>query len=773
MSTLWRKIHVPGRLNVYKFEKVYREGPATVVRNLNKLPSPDKIRNSVQKVTFLEVMYKITYSVYLILLFLLIPFKESQLIKKFGKIGTLKMNKDPKLQKKNLLEKVKTSSKKPKTKQNKNKPAQKKGNESRNANVVTTNSLTNHNKKVKENPEKNTKNANVVKLKFKNFSGTLNDFKTLLDSNVKNLGGYKSVNYKQNKIVVSFDDNQSLDRYLSFYNKFIYNDEALKVSVLDYFSTVKSDYKVLNLYGVPNEYSLESVQKGIKRRIEVEFKIKTEDDHYKLTFKNVPDCVKANSILNNARIPLVKDKKESLVKVNTAMELFGKATRNSSRVFVRNIPFKTTYEELASFFKEYDKGAKVHIPSKSKGYAFVNFSSLEKSKKLINELNGKMFKKRKIQLSLSLPKQLYLSKSTPENTSETNTNTNTDDTNVTNPVDTSADEEVSEEAVPEKDEIRNTIFVRNLDYECTEKELFEYFSKFAEVESCNICLNEDKSSKGTAFVKFKNKDQFKQLVENEKLSNMRDKELNNKKPVLGLGYTLRGRRLKLDLALPKEEAKILKEKKAEEDRNRLKEQKNLHLLMVGVIKEDSPQFNQLSDDQKETIKQTVASKMEKIKLKNTFVNPKMVNSVLGICIKNLPSNVKSNDLRAVIYNHLKTSLSESEYLNLKKLKNRGIVELTLLKGDSYTKDDQGVKVKKKKPFAFVQLVDHNIAMKTLEFFSNNKTLYPPKTLQCEFTIDTVKQARKPKPKNSQKSKNKTYSRGKRQREKRRLMKLKT
>lgn len=115
------------------------------------------------------------------------------------------------------------------------------------------------------------------------------------------------------------------------------------------------------------------------------------------------------------------------------------------------------------------------------------------------------------------------------------------------------------------------------------------------------------------------------MIENEKLSVIRDKDLNNKKPVLGLGYTLRGRRLKLDLALPKEEARILKDQKAEEENNKLKEQKNLHLLMVGVIKEDSPQFGKLSEEQKESIKQSVASKLEKIKLKNTFVNPKSIN----------------------------------------------------------------------------------------------------------------------------------------------------
>lgn len=419
------------------------------------------------------------------------------------------MNKESKSQNKSVLKGVKKVSKKHKTKQNKNKPVEEKTNQGRNDKGVHTKSLTNHEEKVKERPEKAKKNSNVVKLKFKNFSGTLNDFKSLLDSNVKSLGPYKGVNFKQNKIVVSFDDTQTLDKYLSFYNKFTYNDEVLRVSLLDYFSTVKSDYKVLNLYGVPSDYNLESVEQGLKRRIDVEFKLKSEDDHHKLKFKSVPDCVKANSILNNSRIPLVKDKKETLVKVTTSMELFGKSTRKSSRVFVRNIPFKTKYEELMSFFKEYDKGAKVHIPSHSKGYAFVNFSSLEKSKKLINELNGKLFKNRRIQLSLSLPKELYLSKSTSEATD--NDTINTAETNGTPQGDTTPEDNVGNRDEHQKGDIKDTIFVRNLDYECTEKELFEYFSKFAEVDSCNICLNEDKTSKGTAFVKFKNKDQLKQV----------------------------------------------------------------------------------------------------------------------------------------------------------------------------------------------------------------------------------------------------------------------
>ncbi|BAM40708.1 uncharacterized protein TOT_020001105 [Theileria orientalis strain Shintoku] len=759
MSTLWRKIQVPGSLNVYRFDKVYRQGPATLVKNINKLPLQERIQNSVQKVTFLEVSQN-TGSIF---------------GKTFGKSKQVKMVKQKGVVPESIKEGINKQVKKlpasllrakgcergdestvegKKNKRKKKKPENKESTKE-NEQLKKMESVEESGKGRKGGK----KDGKVYKLKFRNFEGTIQEFKKLLDSNAKELGEYKKVNMRPNKIVVSFSDKKILERYLRHYNNYEHGEQKLKVAEMDYYETVKTDYKHLRLYGIPEEYDEKAVEEGLKRRISIEFKISKRKEEYKLEFRTVAECVKANAILNNSRIPLLKKKQETLVKVHTEMALFGAATRNSTRVFVRNLPFGTPEEDILEYFRRYDKKVKVHRPSKAKGFAFVSFSSLERARKVINELNGRMFNKRKIQLSMSLPKQLYDPKK--EGSKEDPAEGMGDEKMID---DGSTDEKMIDDGMASKEDLEDTIFVRNLDYGCTEAELSEYFSKFGEVESSKIVLNEDKKSKGTAFVRFKRKEDVKKILESEKLALLRDEQLSSEKPTLGIGFTLRGRRLKVDGALAKGRAKALKQHRDEEELRKYNEGKNMHLLMVGVPSEESPEYAKMTPEQREGLKEYLERKLEKIRQKNTYVNPKR------LCIKNLPGNINSNDLREVILNHLKNVLDSTEYQKIRKMKNRGVVEVKLFKGDTYTKDDQGTKVKKKKPYAFVELVDHNIATKTQQLFSNNSTLYQPKTLQCEYTIDTRFEKEERTKEKKVKVKKKTYSRGKRQREKRRQQK---
>ncbi|EKX73100.1 conserved hypothetical protein [Theileria equi strain WA] len=55
MTTLWRKLQVPSKLDLYKFEKVYRTGTTVPTIEQSKLSLSERIRESVQKVSFLEV----------------------------------------------------------------------------------------------------------------------------------------------------------------------------------------------------------------------------------------------------------------------------------------------------------------------------------------------------------------------------------------------------------------------------------------------------------------------------------------------------------------------------------------------------------------------------------------------------------------------------------------------------------------------------------------------------------------------------------------------
>lgn len=55
MSTLWRKLEVPSKLQVFLFEKLYRRGPAVVPQPESTSKVGERISAAFQPVEFLEV----------------------------------------------------------------------------------------------------------------------------------------------------------------------------------------------------------------------------------------------------------------------------------------------------------------------------------------------------------------------------------------------------------------------------------------------------------------------------------------------------------------------------------------------------------------------------------------------------------------------------------------------------------------------------------------------------------------------------------------------
>jgi len=75
-----------------------------------------------------------------------------------------------------------------------------------------------------------------------------------------------------------------------------------------------------------------------------------------------------------------------------------------SRIFVGNIPFDATEEELRTLFKELGKIKQVLIPKdretgKSRGFAFVEFEDSSQMMEAIARFNNATFKERKITVS--------------------------------------------------------------------------------------------------------------------------------------------------------------------------------------------------------------------------------------------------------------------------------------------------------------------------------------------------------------------------------------
>ena len=87
------------------------------------------------------------------------------------------------------------------------------------------------------------------------------------------------------------------------------------------------------------------------------------------------------------------------------------------KVIIRNIPFDLKDTHLKKDFGKYGTILDVNLPIKNennlnRGFGFIEFSTKEEAKKLIDAMNGQKYKGRPIVVELSLPKGKYETKVT-------------------------------------------------------------------------------------------------------------------------------------------------------------------------------------------------------------------------------------------------------------------------------------------------------------------------------------------------------------------------
>jgi RNA recognition motif-containing protein len=74
------------------------------------------------------------------------------------------------------------------------------------------------------------------------------------------------------------------------------------------------------------------------------------------------------------------------------------------KIYVGNIPFSATEQDIRDLFSEYGESISVKI-KKSKEFGFIEVESEDNAKKAISELNGKLFKGKKLTVAEARPKQ--------------------------------------------------------------------------------------------------------------------------------------------------------------------------------------------------------------------------------------------------------------------------------------------------------------------------------------------------------------------------------
>lgn len=132
-----------------------------------------------------------------------------------------------------------------------------------------------------------------------------------------------------------------------------------------------------------------------------------------------------------------------------------------------------------------------------------------------------------------------------------------------------------------------TIFIRNLPFECTEREVHNCFKQFGQIEYTRITINKDtKRSNGTAFVKFKKKKSVERSLSKQTQPNENKTNDNSLNPN---GIYINGRLLNVCLAVPREEINEITIKS-----RKLIDKRNLYLAREGLIIEGTPAAAQLN-----------------------------------------------------------------------------------------------------------------------------------------------------------------------------------
>ncbi|XP_075064622.1 RNA-binding protein 28 [Mixophyes fleayi] len=246
-----------------------------------------------------------------------------------------------------------------------------------------------------------------------------------------------------------------------------------------------------------------------------------------------------------------------------------------------------------------------------------------------------------------------------------------------------------------------TLFIRNLSFNSEEEDLEELLLTFGSIKYVRIVLHPDtEHSKGCAFVQFVNKEAAEKCVAAAKDDSGEDG-----------GLKLAGRKLLVDLAVSREEAGKLRQKKVTKPTGT----RNLHLAREGLIREGTKAAEGVSAEDFAKRTRFEEIKRQKLKSQNIFV------SKTRLCVHNIPKSVDDKKLRQLFFNAAGGGRST-------KIKECRVMKD--LKGVGGNRRGQSL------GYAFVEFVEHEHALAALRQVNNNPDLFGPKKRPIvEFSLE--------------------------------------
>lgn len=269
----------------------------------------------------------------------------------------------------------------------------------------------------------------------------------------------------------------------------------------------------------------------------------------------------------------------------------------------------------------------------------------------------------------------------------------------------SSDDESTVSTKKERTSLRDaregkTIFVKSLSFDCKKDDLVNFMSEFGELEYCMFCKDEFGHPRGTAFVKFVNKEDADKC-----LASYRNEPQK---------FVLVNRKFEVFLAVTKGKAEELSQKR----KTKLRDKRNLYLAKEGLIYPDSPAAEGVSQNDLKKRLQLEVAKRAKLGNLNNFVSRNR------LCFHNIPENYTDKQLRNLclkVIDNSKAKITEAKII-------RNVNQAGLGKSSG---------------FGFVTFSSHADALQCLRRLNNNpNTFTAHKRPIVEFSIEKLSAVRK-------------------------------
>nr|XP_060632258.1 RNA-binding protein 28 [Anolis sagrei ordinatus] len=426
-----------------------------------------------------------------------------------------------------------------------------------------------------------------------------------------------------------------------------------------------------------------------------------------------------------------------------------KGASKKARLIIRNLSFKCTEEDLKGVFSPFGTVLEVTLPrkpdGKMRGFAFVQFKNILEAGKALKGMNMKEIKERPVAVDWAVAREkyqamqaaaspagkyhllLYFEKPVPPAESE------------------EEEEEEEEEEVPHKAKHSEesepesfgeggrppdrdaeapskpkkgrkklpsdvnegkTVFIRNLSFDTEEEELGELLEPFGDLKYVRIVMHPDtEHSKGCAFAQFLTQEGAQKCLQKAQDESE------------GGGLLLGGRRLRVDLAVSREEAQQLRSKKEKKPTGT----RNLYLAREGLIRAGTKAAEGLSEADLAKRARFEELKRQKLKDQNIFV------SQTRLCVHNLPKSVDDRRLRALM-------------LQAAGGKGRSSGAGVRIKECRVMRDRKGQG--QSLGYAFVEFQEHDQALAALRHTNNNPQLFgDQKRPIVEFSLEDRRKLR--------------------------------